>query len=187
MNSNWIFGIIIVLAAAILASFFLTKKPTTGTNSASDTRELKTYYDERYGIAFNFPDSYAISDRDPAAKHHTIVLVDKVASASMPAESDGPPAVTIDIFSTPTTLLADKWIKNTQDSNYKLSGDTALATTSVNGIPAFAYPWSGLYQATSIVFPHAGRIYMMSVTFNSQTDLIVKDFAAIVASVQLDP
>lgn len=158
-----------------------------GINSANDARQLKTYYDERYGIAFNFPENYEISDRDINAKHHTILIVDKVASSSVPADSEGPTAITIDIFNSPSTLAADRWIKNTQESNYKLSNDAALATTTVSTIPAFAYPWSGLYQATSIVFPHASRIYMMSVTYDAPSDLIVKDFAGIVASVQLDP
>lgn len=187
MQTNWIYGVIILLAVAVIAAFFLTKKPATIGTNTSDTRELKTYYDERYGIAFNFPDSYEIADHDTGAKHHTIVLVDKVASSSVPKESDAPPTITIDIFSSPSTLNADKWIKNTAESNYKFSGEAVLATTTVSTIPAFAYPWNGLYQATSIVFPHAGRIYMMSVTYNAPSDLIVKDFAAIVASVQLDP
>jgi hypothetical protein len=186
MNMNWIYALIIVLVLGAAAVFFLTRTPAASVaNQTADTRALKTYYDERYKMAFNFPESYDISDREVSATHHAMVLIDKVASSTMPKNSDGAPTITIDIFSKTTSLQADKWVKNSKESNY-LAG-SALATTTVAEIPAVAYGWDGLYQGTSIVFPHSGKIYMMSVTYNSPNDQIYKDFAGVVASVQLDP
>lgn len=186
MQTNWIYALLVVIILGAGAAYYLTQKPADTTGSqVTDARQLKTYYDERYGMAFNFPDSYDVSDREVSATHHAIVLVDKAASATMPANSDGAPTITVDIFTKPSTLQADKWIKATKESNF-VTG-TTLATTTVAAIPAVAYPWDGLYPGTSIVFPHSGRMYMVSVTYNAPTDQIYKDFAGVIASVQLDP
>ncbi len=188
MNSNIAFGIGFLVLVVLLGAYFLIpgKPSDTGTPTVT-SRPLKTYYDERYKIAFNFPDNYVVTAHDPSANHHVIVLMEQAAASSTPTDSEGPPSMTMDIFSKPSTLQVDKWIKNTKESNYNLGQDSTLSTTTVAGEKALAYGWDGLYRSTSIVFSHLGRIYMVSVGYNAPTDQIFKDFAGVVASVQLDP
>jgi hypothetical protein len=192
MNSFYAILVGIVVLAAVIGGifYFRAKTPTASQNStvAADTRALKTYYDPRYGVAFNFRDSYTVQDHDSTSgvKHHTIIVGDKAALANPPKDSEGPPVMTIDIYDNPTKASTEKWIKNNDFSNYKLSQNSALSTTTVAGIPAYAYPWDGLYTSLSIVFPDNGKMYMMSVNYNSPSDQIYKDFAEVVASMQFD-
>jgi len=180
---------------AIGAAFYLSRNGNTTpgaptTNTQTQDRPLKTYYDERYGIAFNFPDNYEVKESDATGagtKHHTIVLGDKAALANPPVNSEGPPVITIDIFPNTPKQTVEKWIKGSNLSNFKQSPDGVMTATSIAGMPAMAYAWDGLYRSTSIVFEHRTYIVMMSVGQNSPTDPIVADFAKVVSSIQLDP
>jgi hypothetical protein len=193
MYIRWILGAIIAIALIIAAVYALhlpQTQPQTSINTPTvEARPLKTFYNPTYGIALNYPDNYAVQEHDAtgAQKHHSIIIGDKTALSNPPANSEGPPAMTIDIYDNPTHQTPEKWIKNNSFSNYKLSQNTTLATTTVATIPAFAYPWDGLYRSTSIVFPQKDKIYMLSVGYNSPDDQIRKDFAEVVASIQFDP
>jgi hypothetical protein len=190
MNSNIVIAIIVAILVLVGgAYYFRAGSVSTSTPSTAQERPLKTYYDEKYGIAFNFPDNYAVQEHDSTegTKHHTIVVGDEAALANPQANGETPPVITIDIYNNPTKQSAEKWIKGNDFSNYKLSGNAILASTSVAGIPALAYPWDGLYQSTSIVFPNKGKMYMISVGYISPQDQIYKDFPKVVASIQLDP
>lgn len=192
MNWKLIISVLAVIGIGIVAGMYLPRSQngTTSTSTTASERPLKTYYDERYGIAFNFPDNYDVQEHDSTgagAKHHTIVVGDKGALAGAPANSEGPPVITIDIFPNPGNPGAEKWIKATNESNYKLSPDGVLTATKVAGYDAIAYVWDGLYRSTTIVFPHKSQMYMLSVGYNSPTDQIRQDFPKVVASIQFDP
>ena len=193
MQKNWIIGAGLIVFVAIIASgIYLARGPQSSTSTSTTTttdRPLKTYYDQRYGIAFNFPDNYDVQEHDSTegTKHHTIVIGDKEALANVPQESEGPPVITIDIFNNPKKAIAESWVKSENLSNYKLSPDGTLTPTNVAGENALAYGWDGLYRSTSIVFAHKDKIYMMSAGSGAPEDQLNKDFAKVVASVQFDP
>jgi hypothetical protein len=192
MNQKITFGIIVfVLAIAGVAAYFFLPRSSAPTQSSSEQqRPLKTFYNEKYGIAFNYPDNYAVKEQDATGEgtpHHAIVVADAAALASVPEGSEGPASITIDIYPNPRNESVEKWIRGSNFSNYKLSQDGALSKTSIAGEEALAYAWDGLYPSTSIVFNHKKQIFMVSVGQNSPTDQIVKDFPGVVASIQFDP
>ena len=187
---NWIILGALALIIIGVAFYFLHPQSSLNGNPSvvQDTRTLKTYYDPRYGIAFNFPDSYTVQEHDSSegVKLHSINIIDKTALANTPKDGEGPPSISINIFDNPSKLATEKWITTTGASNYNISQNAKLATSTVAGIPALAYGWDGLYHGTSLVFPDNGKMYMMSVLYNSPADQIFKDFAGIVASIQFD-
>jgi hypothetical protein len=190
-RNSLLIGVIAICLIAAGVLYFRDKSTGTflnGGSTATQQRPLLTYYDPRYGVAFNFPDNYAVKDHDSTsgAKHHTIVIGDKNELSSTTPNSEGPMVMTMDIYDNPSKQAADKWIKNNDFSNYKLSQNAPLSTTTVAGIPAYAYPWDGLYKSLSIVFPENGKMYMLSVNYNSTSDQLYKDFAGVVASIQFD-
>jgi len=190
-TNNWILvgvAALIVITGAVFYFRSGSAHTNLGSQQATDTRKLLTYYDPRYGVAFNFPETYTVQDHDSTAgaKHHTIVVGDKASLASTTKNSEGSPVITMDIYDNPSKQSPVTWIKNNNFSNYRLGKDSTLSTTTVAGISAYAYPWDGLYPSTSIVFPENGKMYMLSVNYNSPNDQIYKDFARFVASVQFD-
>lgn len=187
MSSKYSIALLIVIAASI--AVFIVWYPKDKAVETTDTRTLKTFYNPQYGIAFNYPDSYEVKEHDSTegTKHHTIVVGDKAALSNVPQNSEGPAVISIDIYDNVARDSAEKWIRGNNFSNYKLSQDAKLSTTTVAGIPALSYPWDGLYPSISIVFPQKTSIYMLSVGYLSPEDQQYKDFAGIVSSIQFDP
>ena len=189
-NTAIIGGIVALIVIAAGAAIWTRTHSVSSPGAQQAEHPLKTYYDERYSLAFNFPDNYSVTEHDAtgeSTKHHTIVIADKAALASVPATSEGPPSITIDIFANPSSQGAESWIKSNSNSNFKLSPDGVMSVTNIAGEKAFAYAWDGLYRSTSIVFPYKRNMFMLSVGQNSPQDQIVKDFATVVSSIQLDP
>jgi hypothetical protein len=190
MDSRWITAVVAVIILALGAVYFLRSPQTPSTVTPTPDRALKTFYNQKYGIAFNYPDSYEVKETDATGEgtpRHSIVLADKAALASVPAESEGPPAITLDIFPNAQNQSPEVWIKGSNFSNFKLSPDGQISATAIAGEEGMAYGWDGLYRSNSIVINHKKQIYMFSVGYTTPDDLLIKDFAGIIASVQFDP
>ncbi len=150
----------------------------------------QTYNNAEYGIEFKYPDSYVMQERDAEGsalrKHHTIVLMDKTAAANIPDNGEGPTTITVDIFQNDLEKYTPEvWIRNTSDSNFKLSPDQRLTQLQIAGKSALGYTWDGLYKGDSVVLDHKTNIIMVSATYNSTSDQIYKDFAYVLATLRL--
>jgi HAMP domain-containing protein len=142
---------------------------------------VQTYASSTYGIRFTYPDTYVLSERDEgnAAErtHHVIVLTDRSALSLTPENGEGPPTITIAVFGNAhERLTPESWIKNVSASNFKLSPDNTLATTTIASSTAYTYTWDGLYRGESAVLTHGSDIIMLSVTSLDSADRIRDDF-----------
>ena len=148
-----------------------------------------TYANSIYGISFSYPDTYALQEREVGngeRYHYVITLIDKGALANIPQDGEGPPAISIDIYQNDIEKQKiEKWIRGNGFSNFKLSPDGAISTTTVAALEAYAYTWDGLYRGESVVFAHRENIIMVSVTYLSPDDAIRSDFSNILASLAL--
>lgn len=188
--------VILVFAVAIVigigALFFVqVGGPTQSliTGATSTAAKLLTYSNPTYGLSFEHGDSYELKERelgDEHRWHYSITLIDKAALAVMPENGEGPLAITIDVYQNDLDhQSAEEWIRNTNDSNYKLSPDGLIGSTTIAGVSALSYQWDGLYRGESIVFVHADAIVMASVTWISETDTIRDDFETVLNSLRL--
>lgn len=149
----------------------------------------KTYQNSTYGISFKYPDTYVVQEREVGNSeryHYAITLVDKIALKNLPQASEGPPTINIDIFQNDLDNLApENWVKNTNESNFKISLDGVLTATSIAGSDAVSYFWDGLYRGQSVVTAHGKNMYMFTVTYNATGDPIRADFSQMLSSVTL--
>ena len=190
----------ILIAAAVLVALVVgyisyrvhrAEPSTSGTVQAIDNGPVTAllYTSDKYGISFNYPSSYSLTQRDvsdpknKALNHHAITLTS--TSATVPNNGEGPTAITLDIYSNPKNGLVQDWIKNTQNSNYHLAVDPTMQNAMIGGTNAYAYTWSGLYYGNSFVFAHKSYIMMAGVTFLSTDDAILNDFTQIMSTVKL--
>ncbi|MBM3272055.1 hypothetical protein FJY94_02095 [Candidatus Kaiserbacteria bacterium] len=146
------------------------------------------YENSRYGISFTYLDAYALSEQDAPGSgerlHHVITLTRK-EDLPLPENGEGPPAITIDIYQNDLDKLStEQWIRNTSASNFKLGGGS-LATTSISGMPALSYRWSGLYEGTTVVQARDVWVYAFTVTYLEMGADIIQDFVAIRDSVRI--
>ncbi len=151
--------------------------------------ETQVYEGGPYGVAFEYPSSYQFDEREVGTgerRHYSIVLADRVAMANLPEGGEGPTTINIDIFQNNIDQQSvEAWIRNTNNSNFKLSTDGELHATTVAGENALRYTWDGLYRGESVVIEHRGTIVMMSVTYLTPEDQIKRDFEDVLESVEL--
>lgn len=187
-------AIIGIVSILVVLSLFKVYKYTievpADQSGTQATSTLLQYSSVEYGIAFSYPESYVLEERDAPGsgmrRHHVITLMRK-ADLPLPVNGEGPPAITIEMYQNDLDKqTTEGWIRNTSASNWKL-GEGTLASTTVSGLPALSYRWSGLYEGTSIV--HAGPrwVYVLSVTYLEMGADIIQDFVAIRDSVKIAP
>lgn len=147
----------------------------------------KTYESARYGIAFQYPPKYRLSQRDesgPDGEHHVITLIDE-SFFPLPENGEGPTGITVDIFENDRkSLSSEDFIRTVRASKYEL-GDGVLATTSYGGVTGLEYGWSGLYQGRSLVVARPGYVFMFSATHDKPDEATISDFSRIVEAVVL--
>jgi hypothetical protein len=184
---------LLCVMAVIIFAVYLMMKPgddvAIGEDQPITTTTAQSYESAAYGVQFSYPQTYTVTERDEGSgdtARHTIVLMDKVAAANIPENGEGPTAITIDIFKNALNdRPLDAWIKNTASSNYNLSPDGALSSSTVAGTSSFSYTWDGLYRGESVVLAHNSDAVMLSVTYLDPTDDIRDDFSTILQSLQL--
>lgn len=183
----------VALAAGLYFVFTSYIDTTTqeGTAETPDTGSvaMPTYTSEKYGVSFSYPSSYTLSERDAEGsamrEHHTITLI-ATADLPLPVAGEGPPAITIDIYQNDLdALTTENWIRNSAESNFKLSPEGRLASTTIDAKPALSYRWSGLYEGTTIALAQPRWIYAFSVTYLEPGAPIVQDFVSFKETVRI--
>lgn len=187
------FALLAVLAIIVAAIYLILKpgdeSPAIGENEQELIAE-QTYENATLGISFVYPQEYELAERDLGTgerSHHVITLTHTSATTTAVENGEGPPSITLDIFEdTIDALSIERWIKNTAASNFKLSVDGVLSTTTVAGKLGLTYTWDGLYRGETTVIEHGGNVLMFSVSFIDSADTIRDDFQALLESVHLD-
>lgn len=156
-------------------------------NTNDTTPLLQTYRSEEYGISFTYPSTYELReiDADSALRIHHTILLQRKADLPPPQGGEGPPSITIDIYQNNLdNRTTEDWIRGDSRSNFKL-GDGNIASTTVSGMPALSYRWSGLYNGTTVAIARPAWVYAFSVTYFEMGEDIVQDFAVIRESIRL--
>ncbi|PIR83662.1 hypothetical protein COU18_03200 [Candidatus Kaiserbacteria bacterium CG10_big_fil_rev_8_21_14_0_10_51_14] len=173
---------LVLLAVALGAYAFLFK--------SSISTPFADYENSEYGIRFKYPASYKVQEHEVGNSergHYAIVLIDKEALANLPEAGEGPTVMSVDIYQNNLDQLSlENWIRGINDSNFKLSIDGKLSSTSVAGVSAYFYRWDGLYRADSYALAHKDNIVVFSATYLGEKDQIRKDFEKVMDSVVLN-
>lgn len=180
--------VITVLATLCLGGWYVAGRYTAPQQGGQGPAVLQKYVSAEYGISFSYPDTYVLTERDAPGsalrKHHSIVLIRK-EDLPLPENGEGPPAISIDIYQNNLDRQeTEEWIKNTSASNFKL-GTGDLASTTVSGLPALSYRWSGLYEGTTVALARPDWVYAFSVTYLEMGTPIVQDFVLIRDTIQI--
>lgn len=158
--------------------------------SASNTGEavpMKSYFNEEYGITFDYPEGYLLSEQDleggAQRKRHVVTLIREEDSPA-PKDGEGPPAITIMMVQNNLDgLTTREWVEGSADSNFKQSPDQGTAEVKVGGVSGLVYRWDGLYQGETSAVATSKWVYAFSVTFQNEDDDIVADYRKVVNSV----
>jgi hypothetical protein len=127
----------------------------------------------------------AESEAGNAERAHHSISITKATNVPAPTAGEGPVSVTIDIYQNDLDRLSlIAWITNTSESNFKL-GPGVMASTTVAGVEAASYTWSGLYEGESTVFLHGTNVVSVSGTHMDATDEMRDVYRSVLASVSI--
>ncbi len=178
----------IAVAVALITAgflFFYSSVLFSPSQQAQQSSGINLYANGTYGISFAYPASYLVAEgeRGTVSRPHYAIVLTHEDDIEPPFGGEGPTTITIDIFPSAGKTL-DQWIATTPESNVTL-GSGELTDTTVNGVAAKTYRWSGLYEGESTVFMHQENIVMLSVTYLTPEDTIVADYTELRAQMQL--
>lgn len=186
--------ILVALVAGAGYYFYTNSKEAADTavigNETSDG--MHSYENAAYGIAFAYPDTYRIQERNlnsAGREHFVITLADSQALDEAPVNGEGPTSITFEVFSFAAEgQMLESWVRNANESNFRLSPDQALVARAVGntGVQGLAYSWDGLYRGESVAFEHRGRAVVASVTSITSGDQIRADFNRILSTLELN-
>lgn len=187
-NSRWIGPLGIVLLVLVVMLVWAFRSPIPPAHVAGTVASTTAMYSsDAYGITFQYPNSYALTEAQRGNGERALHVVTLVRKTGVPPPKDGegPPTIELAFYQNNLDKLsAVAWVKNDSRSNWKL-GDGTLATTTVSGVPAVFYRWSGLYEGATLAFPHKGNIVTASVTYLTPEDENIRVFQDILSSLRL--
>ena len=145
--------------------------------------ELK-YESPELGLAFSYPPTYDVTLHEGGndeRRWYTLSLIPSDFVA--PQGGEGPPSISISMFESEGMELLD-WIKGNGNSNFKLSADQRTEYMTVDGMDAYRYSHSGLYETDAIAVQRDNKIYLFSAGWLTPQDKIRAEFQDLVSSVE---
>ncbi len=179
MNKPLIALVVVILLAG-LAYLYLVP-------AGEPVTSLKTYGSESGNLTFNYPAYYVLEEREAAGgergeQHLTLIKESELNSGA----SEGPTSINIDIYQNDLDqLTTEQWIKNDARSNFKLSPDGKLSSTTLSRREALTYTWDGLYRGQTLALTTTKYVYAFSVTTLTATDQIKSDFETLLKTVDI--
>jgi len=186
MNKRLFLAAIITFALIIVLSITLNGKgggvvdslPADGSATVLHGREFSFLTSMDFG--FSFP--YVSGDEGYVAQSGTLhqsgnelmSVAFITRSWIMQAASEGPPAITVQVFRNPMNLSVQEWI--TQTSVPIPQPISPLVADMNGGMDVFRYAFDGLYRGTAAIFSQYEYMYLFTVSYNTDTDQIIADF-----------
>ena len=194
MTTKQILAGIATLAVLGIGVFAYTNQsaapePVNTTNGQGEEETAtQTYTSPQLGLTFDYPEEYTLESHDDGNGERswtTLVLVETAVREEYEASGakEGPPAIAVQVFDNVEELELEEWITTTSYSNYTLATDPELLQGEVDGEPARAYDFDGLYQNTAVVVAHEGKVYLFTAAWLTEEDRNLDEFGNILDSV----
>ncbi len=159
-----------------------------------DQSQNSSYTNAAYQLSLVYPRGYFFKEKIDAGTKDlpqlSLVLVEDtpqhraLLNGEVTGAMEGPPSITIDVYTNePRQLSVDAWVSARM--NWMKNFTTEPTQTMVGGVPGLVYLWDGLYPGKSIVVSTGPYIYVFSVTWLSPDDQMLKDFDAVLGSVNI--
>ncbi len=180
-----VLGIVLLILLGIGGVFLKQVQPASPTAFNTPAQTNLVQYAGAADISFVYPKRYTLTERKDSFEGSPIVVITLIdANTSVPDMSDGPPAISIIEVPNPSDLSLSEWVKQKSISNFNLSPDQKLSSTTVGGEPAVSYVHSGLYESQALAAEHNKNIFLLSVGSVDASDAIYGDFHRILQTVQ---
>lgn len=155
---------------------------------------VKTYENKDLAITFSYPGSYILSEQED-----TIVLFENAPVYNQASSSDISIERTSDIIAIEilgSGLEADiaQWVQDNATSSHFAISDKTFESALVANKKIISYAWtskplldvgnSGEMNGTTIALIHNGRVFLVSVVYNEDSEKIQDNFISLLSTVQ---
>ncbi len=181
-----LFVALILIVAGLGAAYLVSLNHERALGEvATSTPEALNQYSSEDGISFMYPTSYQLSSRhEGTAERSWDVLLLLPKGYVPPQGGEGPPAISVSVFDNVEKLPLEQWVRGDARSNFKLSTQGTLASTTVGGQGALTYEYSGLYESNAVAVAYNNKIFLLQVGWMTPQDQIVADFKNLLTTVQ---
>ncbi len=156
------------------------------------TSQIKKHTQKEYptkgiGVEFTYPKNYFYEERE-IQDGNVVVLTEDSEENRLMREStstvagEGPVAITIARYDNPEKLELEPWLRVAPQSNFSVSNSIPIPET-VGKESGLRYSWSGLYEGESIAVQKDDSIFLFSVTYLTEEDVIRSDFEKILKTI----
>lgn len=153
-----------------------------------------TKVDVETGISFSYPSDYVLQEILPTTQDdHTLVK----SFVLMPQEdydmlgtlqnTEGPPAITILVFSNPEQLGIGAWMEKSEIASYIPPQAQEPNLIEVDGEFALLFEADGLYRSDNVIVAYDAGIVVLSGAFTDAESSQRRVFAGIVKSLTFTP
>ncbi len=139
---------------------------------------------ENNGVAFSYPSSYDLQERDLTINDevtHIVTLLPK--GRTIPVNGEGGTAMTLSIFTPSKPQPLADWLRAMSSGSPAPTGGFDYQEGTVGGEPALIYSATGLYESDNIAVMKDTHAYIFSSTWLTRDDRILKDFSSLISSV----
>lgn len=181
--------VVLILAAVayVGATYLVSKLDGTGGTTAPHEEPAAgmLQYASEDGYSFQYPDAYELSSR-PGAPGDGDALVLLPKGYTPPLGGEGPPSISVQVFTNHLNLSLEQWIRTDKRSNFALSSDGTLNSFAIDNRPAVSYQHSGLYETDAVAVAHNGKIYLFSAGWIQETDRTRFDLTQVLQSLKFN-
>jgi hypothetical protein len=161
-----------------LSRYLVSRLDGTGGAVAPPGSGLEVYHSGALGVSFSYP--FARYDIQAPAPDTLVLLPEGYVP---PQGGEGPPAITVTMFNDAEGLPLEQFIQNEPKTNYPLSPDKTLTQTTLGGLPAVAYTYTGLYESDAAAVKVGSRVYVFAAAWADAGDQIRQDFKSLLQTV----
>ena len=176
----------LVLIGLVVGWYYLAmKKPEVAQPTGGQVTTEK-YESGTHGVSFSYPSTYAVEERDleiNGTNGHFIPLMRK--ADVVPANGEGGTAMTVAIFNNRQNVPLADFLQNLKSLTPEPTTGWDYTEASVAGKEGIAYSGTGLYESDNVAVAGTGKVYLFSTSWLTREDQILKDFDALLKSVQL--
>jgi len=159
---------------------------------------VKTYENVELSIRFSYPDSYFLIEYMNATSsqnlHQQLLLSpDGALSGAMQNNTttttvlnlkESAKVIAIDILGRGEEVDIADWVRTNATTSYFAFSDKKLESASVGNKKIVSYNWSGESDANTLALIHNGRVFLLSVVYESPSNDIRNDFISFLSTME---
>ncbi len=162
----------------------------------------KTYENKDLAINFSYPESYILTEKNLSTNKddHAIFLFEnrfvyESASSTLSELIERTPdVISIETLNRGLEIDIADWVKNNATSSHFLLSDQTFESAVVANKKIISYVWSnnagkegdinGVVEGTTIALIHNGKVFLITVAFNKDSEKIRDNFISLLSTVQ---